>query len=118
VELILAWAEAHYRQTGQWPRRFDGRVISQPGETWDEVDRALRHGRRGLPGGDSLLLLLRRERGVVVEREAPPKRRRTGRQHLRSEAVALRQQGLTLTAIARRLGCHPTTVHYLVKGEC
>ncbi len=113
---VLGWADDHHRQTGVWPRRSCGPVVGQPGENWADIDRALRHGRRGLPGGDSLLLLLRRERGVVAE-PVPRGRRRRGRQHLREEAVALRRQGLTLAAIADRLGCHPTTVHHLVKTE-
>ena len=34
-----------------------------PGEVWANIDSALRHGHRGLPGGDSLARCLNRYRG-------------------------------------------------------
>jgi hypothetical protein len=54
---ILAWAEAHRAATGQWPTRRSGAVAGAPGEDWNVIDQALRRGRRGLPGGLSLLQL-------------------------------------------------------------
>ena len=54
---IWRWAEAHRRRTGQWPRLRSGPVEDAPGETWWNLDYALRHGYRGLPGGSSLAKL-------------------------------------------------------------
>lgn len=61
---ILAWADAHYRRTGTWPNTASGAVTDAPGERWDLIDNALRIGRRGQPGGSSLLQLLAKKRGV------------------------------------------------------
>lgn len=61
---ILAWAEAHRARTGEWPRIHSGSIPEADGETWQGIDRALRYGHRGLPGGDSLPRLLGRERGA------------------------------------------------------
>ena len=54
----LAWADAHRARTGSQPHDRSGPVADAPGETWGNIDRALRHGRRGLPGGTSLSWLL------------------------------------------------------------
>jgi hypothetical protein len=56
--LILDWANRHFAACDCWPTVRSGAVCGQPGETWCGVDVALRHGRRGLPGGDSLCRLL------------------------------------------------------------
>jgi hypothetical protein len=61
---ILAWADAHKARTGRWPRLDSGAVPESPGEDWRRIDRALRRGDRGLPGGSSLARLLGRRRGV------------------------------------------------------
>jgi hypothetical protein len=55
---ILAWADAHYARTGQWPMAKSGAIAEAPGETWLTVDSTLRRGSRGLPGGSSLFRLL------------------------------------------------------------
>jgi hypothetical protein len=55
---IVAWARAHRRRTGRWPRGKSGPVAGAPGETWKGVEMALRWGYRGLPGGTSLARLL------------------------------------------------------------
>jgi hypothetical protein len=34
VERILAWADSHQQQTGQWPTRNPGPIADAPGETW------------------------------------------------------------------------------------
>jgi hypothetical protein len=57
---ILAWAKAHYKATGQWPICHGGSISQSPSDTWLGVDKALRAGRRGLPGGSSLTMLLRK----------------------------------------------------------
>jgi hypothetical protein len=60
---ILRWADAHRRRAGAWPTRNSGPIPGSGEETWLAVDGALYHGRRGLPGGDSLARLLARARG-------------------------------------------------------
>ena len=37
---ILAWADAYYARTGQWPRSESGPVRDQLGENWRKVDAA------------------------------------------------------------------------------
>jgi hypothetical protein len=59
-EQILAWADAHRRRTGEWPRVLSGPIAEAPGENWRAVNMALCEGKRGLPGGDSLARLLRK----------------------------------------------------------
>ena len=59
---ILAWADAHRARTGGWPSANTGGVAGVPGQSWAAIDEALRRGRRGLPGGDSLARLLDRHR--------------------------------------------------------
>jgi len=63
VALILAWADDHHARTGEWPRIRSGPVRASPGERWQQIDAALRHGHRGLAGGSSLPQLLAAERG-------------------------------------------------------
>ena len=63
VEQVLAWADAHHARTGGWPACKSGPVPEAPGEAWGNIDSALRHGHRGLPGGDTLPRLLDRHRG-------------------------------------------------------
>jgi len=69
---ILAWAGAHRRRTGQWPKRYSGPVLPGGKERWSAIDAALVHGSRGLPGGSSLAQLLEEERGVRHRAHAPP----------------------------------------------
>jgi hypothetical protein len=61
---ILAWADAHFARTGQWPGGQSGPVYGAPGENWRAIEAALAQGHRGLPGGSSLYQLLRRHRGI------------------------------------------------------
>jgi hypothetical protein len=89
VARVLGWAEAHRARAGAWPRIDSGPVPESPGETWRRIDNALRLGLRGLEGGSSLARLLERERGVPARAD---------------EALRLREQGLTLAQIGRRLG--------------
>lgn len=72
VRRILAWADAHFQQTGQWPKADSGPIPQAPGENWSKINNALDTGLRGLPGGSSLARLLARRRGVPV-RELPPR---------------------------------------------
>lgn len=61
VEQVLRWSKAHRERTGRWPSGASGPVAEAPGESWSAIDMALRHGRRGLPGGISLGQLLEKE---------------------------------------------------------
>ena len=55
---ILAWANAHCLRTGAWPKLDSGPLPDAPRETWLKVDRALRHGLRGLRSHQSLARFL------------------------------------------------------------
>jgi len=57
---ILSWATAYRRREGRWPTASSGPIPESPGDTWCAVEQALRKGRRGFPGGDSLARLLYR----------------------------------------------------------
>ncbi len=72
IAQILRWADAHHNRTGMWPKAKCGPIADAPGETWMAVALALANGRRGLPGGSSLLKLLASKRGVPNQRELPP----------------------------------------------
>lgn len=61
---ILALADLHREENGEWPNASSGPVTGAAGETWEKFEAALRVGVRGLPGGSSLAQLLERERGV------------------------------------------------------
>lgn len=71
ITLILQWADAHYRRTGNWPHHDSGPIPEAPGESWDAVESALTRGVRGLPGGSSLAQLLSARRGVRNKARLP-----------------------------------------------
>jgi hypothetical protein len=72
VTQILEWADAHHRATGRRPNRKSGTVIGTTnGESWYAIDRALRLGGRGLPGGTALTPLLLEERGRISRSTRP-----------------------------------------------
>ncbi|MBM3825089.1 MAG: hypothetical protein FJ404_19795, partial [Verrucomicrobia bacterium] len=62
-EQILKWADAHHRQTGEWPKVKSGAIPDTNGEKWVNIHAALSIGIRGLPGGSSLAQLLAEKRG-------------------------------------------------------
>jgi hypothetical protein len=62
--LIIKWADEHYARTGKWPIVMAGKIHRHPQETWAAINEALRHGRRGLPGGTTLSQLLIEQRGA------------------------------------------------------
>ncbi len=64
LDMILNWADAHKLHTGDWPTAQSGPIRHAPGETWYKVQRALRFGRRGLPGDSTIAELLEAHRGV------------------------------------------------------
>jgi len=76
ISQILAWADAHYRRTVDWPSTKSGPIPGTSGETWLIVDEALRTGRRGLAGGTTLAQLLADQRGVRNLATVPPLSRR------------------------------------------
>jgi len=63
-EQVLAWADAYYARTGDWPTVLSGAIDNVEGETWNNCDQALRKGLRGFRGGSSLARLLSDARGV------------------------------------------------------
>jgi hypothetical protein len=70
---IVAWAEQHYRRTKHWPNKRTGEAIPDaPGESWTNLDAALRVGTRGLPGGSSLARLLAEACGCRNTAALPP----------------------------------------------
>jgi hypothetical protein len=107
---ILAWADAHRRHTASWPRAGSGPVPQAAGETWQNIDNALRYGLRGLQGGSSLARLLDRERGI-------PARRGRKRSPRAEQALRLRQQGLTLEEVGRRLGVSRQAVWQMLRRQ-
>jgi hypothetical protein len=72
VEQILAWADAHYARTGEWPSKESGEIPGTGGEKWSAIDTALHQGHRGLPGGTTLAQLLAAERGRFHPQLLPP----------------------------------------------
>jgi hypothetical protein len=57
LETIRAWGEAHHAATGRWPDPRSGAVAGAPAEKWSSIERAVRKGSRGLPGGMTLARL-------------------------------------------------------------
>ena len=72
IEQILKWADSHHAKTGEWPFRETGQVLGEPGETWLNIDWALRQGNRGLLVRSSLARLLADKRGVRNRMSLPP----------------------------------------------
>lgn len=68
---IERWARLHYKRTGRLPSYKSG-PIPNGEETWANIDKALRYGKRGLRGQSSLALLKRlgRLQGFVTSRRA------------------------------------------------
>jgi hypothetical protein len=52
--LIETWASAYRDRHGPWPNEHSGPIKYEPGETWYNVNAALRDGLCSLPGGDTL----------------------------------------------------------------
>jgi hypothetical protein len=75
---ILAWADAHHRRTGQWPKATFGAVTDAPHETWGNINQALRKGLRGLPAGSSLVQLLASRTATKKGGQVPARIQATG----------------------------------------
>ncbi len=106
---ILAWADAHHRRTGRWPTNRTEAIPEAPGENWSMVERALREGQRGLPGGTTISRLLMKHGRRPYK--APPKR------------PAVPRPALTIARILawadeyqRRNGRWPTLTSGLIAG--
>jgi hypothetical protein len=65
IKQVLSWADVCYAETGDWPYAVSGEIPGSGGVNWQIVDRALRFGRGGLPGGTNLARLLAIKRGVI-----------------------------------------------------
>ena len=65
VNQVLAWADAWYARTGDWPYGLSGDIPGSGGINWNMVDTAFRFGRGMLPSGTSLGRFLADRRGVV-----------------------------------------------------
>src|SRR5262245_61975877 len=64
---IFRWAKMHFEKTQKWPTQRSGVILDAPQENWSAVNDALKHGRRGLSGGSTLLELLAKH-GIRPER--------------------------------------------------
>lgn len=54
ISLVCSWIQIYHQLTGSWPSQLSGKVHDVEGESWRQIDQALRLGHRGLPGGTSL----------------------------------------------------------------
>lgn len=67
IRQILAWAGAYHDRMGKWPTVKAGPVGPYSRDTWARIDKALRQGYRGLPGGQTLYsLIVDRKRASVA----------------------------------------------------
>jgi hypothetical protein len=119
VNQILAWADAHHERMGVWPLDKSGRIPEAPGETWRAIEKALRRGRRGLPGRSTVARFLEQHRGVRnhlnlprltlarILKWADEHRRRTGRWPVQSSGPVHGEPDQTWGAIdtALAVGC-------------
>ena len=103
VERILAWADAYHADQGQWPGA-QHKPVAGRGRNLRRIDKALKVGSRGLPGGTSLTHLLVEYRGP----EASLRPRRLSLGKIRRWADAPRGHGRLAdpraSAVAERLG--------------
>ena len=60
---VLAWADAFFERTGDWPNPWSGPIQETPGETWLLVAAALALGLRGFAPGGSIPRFLEEHRG-------------------------------------------------------
>ena len=91
---ILAWADAHHELTGNWPVHYSGPISTAPGETWQAIQQALKHGARGIKDKMSLAQLLFIRRGVP--------------RHQRKTLLDLQQVQAWADAYRKRTGRWPT----------
>src|SRR5207237_1191589 len=82
-----------HARSGAWPMCTSGTIAESGGETWRGVDKAMRNGRRTLPGGFSLAQLLADQRAA--------------RNHLALPRLTVKQLLLWADAHRRRTGKWP-----------
>ena len=84
IPQVVGWAKAHREATGRWPSHGSGSVIGVANEHWSAINKALRQGNRGLPGGMTLSRLLAEHRDPTQPRwMAPYSNERALRPHWR-----------------------------------
>ncbi len=115
VRQILAWADDFHERASKWPVQKSGPIAGSLGEKWVNIDKALRYGRRGLPGGSSLAQLLAERRGkrnparlpALTEEQiiawADAHRQRTGRWPGQSSGPILEAPGETWSRVQTAL---------------
>jgi hypothetical protein len=59
---IVKWADEHFIRHGTWPTGHSGVIPGSGGESWHQVQYALRTGKRGRRGRTTLLRVLNRWR--------------------------------------------------------
>lgn len=74
VGQVLAWADAFFQKTGEWPKQKHWRepIPDSGGETWGNVIQAVAVGLRGFNGDGTLFDLLAKHRGVRNVGNLPP----------------------------------------------
>ncbi len=127
VKQVLALADAFFKSHGHWPYRDSGPIDELPGETWRTIDKALRRGSRGLPGGRTLAGMLNEHRGIFAGRSRRLKRTAES-QRLRLEQIAawgqayLKRHGIFPNRhsgpIAGSLGLKWSAVDSALKSGC
>jgi hypothetical protein len=68
---ILSWADVHRRITGKWPMSSTSTKGLPVGTNWGIINRALKEGHRGLPGGITLAAFLQEHRCVRSKHNRP-----------------------------------------------
>jgi hypothetical protein len=94
VRQILAWSDDYFSQNKRWPTAKSGRN-SQARMSWALIDRALRQGGQGLPGGSSLsetLAARRRTTTIEVKPKAISARRKSSSHRSRKPAQRASQR--------------------------
>src|SRR5262249_21961896 len=71
IDQILRWADRFHERTGEWPTIGSGPVEDALGETWRNIDAALKRGGRSLTGNTSLAQLLSDQRGAIKPLNRP-----------------------------------------------
>jgi hypothetical protein len=117
IKQILRWADAHHWRAGRWPGQASGAIPESPGDNWRVVERTLRAGGRGLPGGSSIARLLAERRGVrnparpprltmrLILTWARAHRRRTGKWPSQKSGPIADAPGETWSAVNAALAC-------------
>lgn len=71
IRRVLMWAEAHRRETGDWPSKESGPIPGSRHETWSRINSAFARGGRDLPARMTLAKILARYRGKRNKKDLP-----------------------------------------------